>query len=588
MENGDAKSTVPESPFANKHGTNYAPSPKEILQIRDILAESDTELQIIEEEIARLHDHRVKLKSFIDKHHSLLSPIRRVPADILREIFIRCIPEDYIPTSDLQEAPLLLTGICQLWREIVISTPQLWNRIHIFLSSPLHPPVTDYFRKLIDERAKGICLWLNRSGMMHLALSFQVVSPERHATTGGEWTRSGSSLDELRQLHIEFISMLLSRYASRCSSLTLDVVPDYVRGVFQGFGAREFKVLEEFRSFGALLRRPITQANDHVQLPDAIFSLPTLRVLHFDEGFPKHNHVCWENLTELNLGIPSSYAFSSQGRIDSIQAVQTLSRTHSLRHCTLGITVDLNADTSSAPEGPILLPYLHILNLNFYCKPSIALMGTSATATPGPQIGNILSVVEAPMLEHLAIILEGRRDSSYDPNQNPLTLLVERSGCRLLSFSTNLPMTTNTMIDFLRASPSLLRLKLGGELSYCMRTMEFPHPFADFLRILTSPDDMCPILEDLVFVGCMTGHEESLITLAEARMKTLKCMKVAFFSFIEDPKISLKLQALREEGMFVSWVSPRDERRDEIKPFTRVSRRLGVDERLLGQTLHHY
>ncbi|ESK83802.1 hypothetical protein Moror_13557 [Moniliophthora roreri MCA 2997] len=124
-------------------------------------------------------------------------------------------------------------------------------------------------------------------------------------------------------------------------------------------------------------------------------------------------------------------------------------------------------------------------------------------------------------------------------------------------------MTTNAMVDFLRASPSLLNLKLGGELSHRMTPEEFPHPFADFLQLLTSPDGMCPILEDLVFVGCMTGHEESLITLAEARMKTLKCMEMAFVSFIEDPNISLKLQALREQGMFVSWISPRDPRRQD-------------------------
>ncbi|ESK83801.1 hypothetical protein Moror_13556 [Moniliophthora roreri MCA 2997] len=117
---GDMESAIPESPFTNnKLGTNCAPSLKEILQIRDILVEPETRLQIIEQEIVRLQDQRTKLKSFIDEHRSLLSPIRRVPTDILREIFVRCAPEDYLPTSDLREAPLLLTGICRSWREIV-------------------------------------------------------------------------------------------------------------------------------------------------------------------------------------------------------------------------------------------------------------------------------------------------------------------------------------------------------------------------------------------------------------------------------------------------------------------------------------
>ncbi|ESK84144.1 hypothetical protein Moror_17013 [Moniliophthora roreri MCA 2997] len=124
-------------------GTNYAPSPQEVSDIRTLLIEPEKTLQALEKEIARLQAQREKLKSFIDNHHALLSPIRRVHTDIMREIFENCLLQDHLPIRSLREAPLLLTGICRTWREVAISMPRLWNRLHITVPYPRFPPITD-------------------------------------------------------------------------------------------------------------------------------------------------------------------------------------------------------------------------------------------------------------------------------------------------------------------------------------------------------------------------------------------------------------------------------------------------------------
>ncbi|KAF8152870.1 hypothetical protein K438DRAFT_375094 [Mycena galopus ATCC 62051] len=56
--------------------------------------------------------------------------MRRIPDDILREIFVTCLPT--APNLiDPAEAPILLGCICRHWRAVAHTTPILWSSIHI-------------------------------------------------------------------------------------------------------------------------------------------------------------------------------------------------------------------------------------------------------------------------------------------------------------------------------------------------------------------------------------------------------------------------------------------------------------------------
>ncbi|KAJ7080547.1 hypothetical protein C8R44DRAFT_688890, partial [Mycena epipterygia] len=79
------------SPFAEKLNTNYAPSDAEVQQIRALLMEPIDELARVDAQINELLAKRALLKAAIDAHRALTSPMRRIPQDVLLEIFLSCL-----------------------------------------------------------------------------------------------------------------------------------------------------------------------------------------------------------------------------------------------------------------------------------------------------------------------------------------------------------------------------------------------------------------------------------------------------------------------------------------------------------------
>ena len=59
-------------------------------------------------------------------HQSLLSCIRRIPQEILSDIFVRCLPLETYIEPDAKTAPLVLMGVCREWRRVALKTPKLW------------------------------------------------------------------------------------------------------------------------------------------------------------------------------------------------------------------------------------------------------------------------------------------------------------------------------------------------------------------------------------------------------------------------------------------------------------------------------
>lgn len=97
-------------------------------------------INCIDDQIARLRSHRQQLRFKRDqeiKHikvlKSILSPFRRVPTDVLCEIFERCLPE--MSTGGIMnvpsncDAPLLLCQVCSEWRRTALGFPPLWKSV---------------------------------------------------------------------------------------------------------------------------------------------------------------------------------------------------------------------------------------------------------------------------------------------------------------------------------------------------------------------------------------------------------------------------------------------------------------------------
>jgi hypothetical protein len=105
-----------DSPVSHLLNTNCLPSDEEIQQIRPIVAKGDNDLShldakiaLIEATIDALHAQREEIQEHVDAHRALLSPIRRLPEDIMEEIFLRCLPENRYPAITRVEASVIAT-----------------------------------------------------------------------------------------------------------------------------------------------------------------------------------------------------------------------------------------------------------------------------------------------------------------------------------------------------------------------------------------------------------------------------------------------------------------------------------------------
>ncbi|KAJ7767218.1 hypothetical protein B0H16DRAFT_1366539 [Mycena metata] len=156
-------------PFEEILNTNTVPSDMDCQRIRELLAGPQAEAAKITGEILRLQSliselakKRDDLHDFIDPLVALISPARRLPDDVVAEIFTASVPLDRNAVIDGTKSPLLLCHICRAWRNLAISTPRLWTSLHIV--APATPMQVERLNTIVD-------LWLSRTGVLPLSIS---------------------------------------------------------------------------------------------------------------------------------------------------------------------------------------------------------------------------------------------------------------------------------------------------------------------------------------------------------------------------------------------------------------------------------
>ncbi|KAJ7918994.1 hypothetical protein B0H13DRAFT_2657103 [Mycena leptocephala] len=126
------------TPFQEILHTNAVPSDAECQRIRELLvgprrvaAELSDEIERLQGLIHQLTEKRAHLNDFIDAHAALISPVRRLPEDVVAEIFAASLPSDRNAIMSGAESPLLLCHVCKAWRNLALLTPFLWTSLHI-------------------------------------------------------------------------------------------------------------------------------------------------------------------------------------------------------------------------------------------------------------------------------------------------------------------------------------------------------------------------------------------------------------------------------------------------------------------------
>ncbi|THV04981.1 hypothetical protein K435DRAFT_850515 [Dendrothele bispora CBS 962.96] len=105
-------------------------SSSNIPDIRKNILDAQNILKVYDKEIRRLMSMAGHLREHIEETSFLLSPIRRLPDEILAEIFKNSMPSGTVfsCTKQTPPSPSFLT-VCVRWRTVALSIPSIWQSI---------------------------------------------------------------------------------------------------------------------------------------------------------------------------------------------------------------------------------------------------------------------------------------------------------------------------------------------------------------------------------------------------------------------------------------------------------------------------
>lgn len=96
--------------------------------IRATVADHEAHLARLDGKIAQLIKARAQEAEAIATHLAFYAPIRRLPVEIIRRIFVETTNNNkFYAVDGANCAPLNLTKICRAWRLLAINIPSLWD-----------------------------------------------------------------------------------------------------------------------------------------------------------------------------------------------------------------------------------------------------------------------------------------------------------------------------------------------------------------------------------------------------------------------------------------------------------------------------
>ncbi|KAF7370294.1 F-box domain-containing protein [Mycena sanguinolenta] len=143
--------------------SNEPPEDSEITFIRTMMAKTEARLVHLGDEISNLRGklERLEEERVLLLHNSrtptdaILSPLRRMPPELIREIFLWTLPSTSdalrLGRVDTSQSPWLLTHISSRWRAISLSTSSLWSLVAIDYTASVKTTST-YSVRLVETQ----------------------------------------------------------------------------------------------------------------------------------------------------------------------------------------------------------------------------------------------------------------------------------------------------------------------------------------------------------------------------------------------------------------------------------------------------
>ncbi|KAJ7654672.1 hypothetical protein DFH06DRAFT_1416513 [Mycena polygramma] len=116
--------------------SNEPPLDSDVVVVQSVISEADERLAWLANEISQLRDRlqrleeeQVSLSSFRAQNSTILSPLRRMPPELLSEIFAWTLPSVKQKRRKLRimDSPWVFTHVSRHWRAIAVLNPALWS-----------------------------------------------------------------------------------------------------------------------------------------------------------------------------------------------------------------------------------------------------------------------------------------------------------------------------------------------------------------------------------------------------------------------------------------------------------------------------
>lgn len=157
---------------------NNPPNDEEFLAVRHTIGVAMARQQAQSGKFISSAKYAQSLQEYIQVHLAVLNPIRRIPPEILGEIFMNYLEESFDPFYN--HPPLVLAHICHRWRQVALSTAQLWRHLprtvfgrevevwetkrvaylKFLLQHSSNAPITFYFSRTVKTEAGNNILTL--------------------------------------------------------------------------------------------------------------------------------------------------------------------------------------------------------------------------------------------------------------------------------------------------------------------------------------------------------------------------------------------------------------------------------------------
>ncbi|KAF9560630.1 hypothetical protein CPC08DRAFT_665167 [Agrocybe pediades] len=501
------------TPFSEYLHTNYVPNNIDRSHIQQLLSEPEQSLRRLNNEIERLQTvlndlqgQRDALGLVIHEHYRLLTPIRRLPDDMLSEIFLWCLPDKHNAVMSAAEAPLLLGRVCSRWRYVAYRTPRLWESLHIPIPTPPTPGTLNYstshhfqqvcadFEDKFQRHCQAIRQWFARAGSRPLSLSFN----PRETFPG-----------TLNNIFIRKYLDLIFEFSNRWRSLEVSITTAEFSTLWATIPASSVPLLESL--YLKFSRRTI---QPDVWRESGLLRAPQLRVLHLSQFpcRPSTIFVNWSRLTHLSLSDSAAAVYRNK-MLTLTEAHGIFAQCKHLVHCSMDI-MD-GPDTICDIHEIISLPYLLSLDV---------VDGAKGSAT-------LFDKLDVPSLR--AISYHTRLVPRTGPSwRSPLLVLLSRTNGQIKSLATDIHLFTfQEVVECFESLPLLesftnVRSRSGSTREQTRMRIVCPI-FRDIMRVVLdlltpSPDGMrclCPRLSTVDLSESLSLRENEALRFILARME---------------------------------------------------------------------